>query len=56
MPIEIEEVKEEVQSNESVDDEKPICDCPDCDCNVIAPCQPRGCDCKMCCNGKPELA
>jgi hypothetical protein len=63
MLTKIEVVEEEVQSNESVAEEEElyICDCPDCpECagngKEEYPCQSHGCDCKMCCNGFPELA
>ena len=62
MLTKIEVVEEEVQSNEPIaEEETVICDCPDCpecagDGKEEYPCQSHGCDCKMCCNGFPELA
>jgi len=62
MLTKIEVVEEEVQSNEPIaEEETVICDCPDCpECagngKEEYPCQSHGCDCKMCCNGFPELA
>ena len=62
MLTKIEVVEEEVQSNEPIaEEETVICDCPDCpecagDGKEEYPCQSHGCDCKICCNGFPELA